>query len=342
MANETSSMHCSTAAAGEHSFTVSINSARIGPLDRYLRSADTFATGRYEWEVSYYPDGAPGSGGKDIGVQLKLLNPHEREVLHASFTITLHDPAMSVEVARREFSHTFTGTVASSGTWQYMSKDQLIATGFQQLVVKCVLDGVASRLFAGDVIVPPSNLGQDIGGLFEKGTAWDTTVRIAQDTFKVNKCVLAARSPVLMAQLHGPMNKRNKRIFRPKGFDARVFKILVHFMYSGSLPKSMDDHGEDIATRTKDLLVAADLYGMERLKLICESKLSKALEVDTVVDRLELAEKYYCEHLKDCCIKYMLHRDRLLVVMEREDFKQLTRSNPNVMKEMLRAVAGIL
>ena len=53
------------------------------------------------------------------------------------------------------------------------------------------------------------------------------------------------------------------------------------------------------------LLVAADRYGMERLKLICESKLSKTLDVETVGSTLDFAERHSCEQLKICCVKYM-------------------------------------
>jgi speckle-type POZ protein len=46
-----------------------------------------------------------------------------------------------------------------------------------------------------------------------------------------------------------------------------VFRSLLHFIYTDSLPE-IDDR--DRTAMAQHLLVAADQYGMERLKLICE------------------------------------------------------------------------
>jgi speckle-type POZ protein len=46
-----------------------------------------------------------------------------------------------------------------------------------------------------------------------------------------------------------------------------VFRSLLHFIYTDSLPE-IDDR--DRTAMAQHLLVAADQYGMERLKSICE------------------------------------------------------------------------
>jgi speckle-type POZ protein len=48
------------------------------------------------------------------------------------------------------------------------------------------------------------------------------------------------------------------------------------------------------------LLVAADRYGLDRLKAICEDKLYHAIDVETVATTLTLAQ------LKDGCLRFII------------------------------------
>lgn len=53
------------------------------------------------------------------------------------------------------------------------------------------------------------------------------------------------------------------------------------------------------------LLAAADLYGLDRLKLLCEYELSKEVTVDTVASTLALADLHNCSQLKSYCLKFV-------------------------------------
>jgi speckle-type POZ protein len=54
------------------------------------------------------------------------------------------------------------------------------------------------------------------------------------------------------------------------------------------------------------LLVAADRYGLDRLKAICEDKLYHAIDVETVATPLTLAEQHHCAQLKDGCLRFII------------------------------------
>jgi hypothetical protein len=69
-----------------------------------------------------------------------------------------------------------------------------------------------------------------------------------------------------------------------------------------------DDGGDKVAV-AQGLLVAADRYGVERLKLICEDILCIHVEALTAVTMLELGDKYGCHRLMGACIKVL--RDML-------------------------------
>lgn len=52
------------------------------------------------------------------------------------------------------------------------------------------------------------------------------------------------------------------------------------------------------------LLAAADRYGLDRLRLICEAKLCEGVSVDTVATTLALAEQHHAAQLKKVCLQY--------------------------------------
>ncbi|KAM0890978.1 hypothetical protein ACQ4PT_026741 [Festuca glaucescens] len=201
-----------------------------------------------------------------------------------------------------------TGTVkfsAKSQSWaypEYMSKTDLAASGCIKddcLVIKCSVNVITSKLINNnnqeeeDFDVPPSELDNHLGRLLETGVATDITIKIGKQ-FKAHRCMLAAWSPVFRALLCGSMMESKKSSIRVNDIDATVFKILLQYTYDESTPAFMEETTQDTGNMTKDLLVAADRYGIERLKLVCERKLSKALDVNTVCSTLEFADRHTC------------------------------------------------
>jgi speckle-type POZ protein len=53
------------------------------------------------------------------------------------------------------------------------------------------------------------------------------------------------------------------------------------------------------------LLVAADRYNLERLKLICEDRLSRHINVASAATILAIAEQHNCRGLKEACFKFL-------------------------------------
>ena len=101
---------------------------------------------------------------------------------------------------------------------------------------------------------------------------------VGGQTFAAHRCVLAARSPVFSAELFGTMKESNTNtagVIHVDDREAQVFKALLYFVYTDSLPKTKnteeEDEEEDVMSQ--HLLVAADRYNLDRLELLCEEKL---------------------------------------------------------------------
>uniref|UniRef100_A0A0A9FYD9 Uncharacterized protein n=1 Tax=Arundo donax TaxID=35708 RepID=A0A0A9FYD9_ARUDO len=125
-------------------------------------------------------------------------------------------------------------------------------------------------------------------------------------------------------------------VVRIDDMETGVFKDLLSFMYTDLFPeikKEGQQAEEDVISQ--NLLVAADRYNLERLKLICEEKLCKYIDVETVATILTLAEQHHCHGLKNACFGFLSSSANLRAVMASDGFDHLSKSCPSIMKELL-------
>ncbi|CAL5036128.1 unnamed protein product [Urochloa decumbens] len=191
------------------------------------------------------------------------------------------------------------------------------------------------------VAVPPPDLGRHLGGLLVAEHGADVAFQVAGEVFRAHRCVLAARSPVFRAQLLGAMSEGNGNVtrsgapplIRVADMEPQVFRALLGFLYTDDilLPdySLAREEGEAAIIMFQHLLVAADRYGMERLKLICE-------DTGNVATVLALAEQHNCQGLKKACFRFISSSPSALNdVMATDGFQHLARSCPSVLKELL-------
>ena len=86
-------------------------------------------------------------------------------------------------------------------------------------------------------------------------------------------------------------------------------ELLLRFIYPDTL--SGDKEGYGVAV-TQHLLVAADRYGVDKLKQACDLKLRRSLDVRTVATTLALVEQHQCPLLRDACATFMSSSRKVL------------------------------
>ncbi|KAG2582683.1 hypothetical protein PVAP13_6KG190212 [Panicum virgatum] len=148
-------------------------------------------------------------------------------------------------------------------------------------------------------------------------------------------------SPVFKAEFYGPMSDNmgdeSKTV---EGMDPIiVFKALLHFIYTDSFPVMEDLDCDEKEDMVKHLLVAADTYGMERMKLICEGILCKRIDVESVAYTLALAAQHHCIKLKNACIEFIISRNRMDAVLASQGYEHLKRACPDVAVELWEKAA---
>lgn len=83
---------------------------------------------------------------------------------------------------------------------------------------------------------------------------------------------------------------------------------MLQFIYADNVPDLHEVTGStSMCTSTimlQHLLAAADRYGLDRLKQLCEARLCDEVSVDTVATTLSLAEQHHCLQLKAICLKF--------------------------------------
>ncbi|CAL4983178.1 unnamed protein product [Urochloa decumbens] len=120
--------------------------------------------------------------------------------------------------------------------------------------------------------------------------------------------------------------------------EPRVFKAMLHFIYTDMMLPEIGA-GEDRIIMHQHLLVAADRYNMERLKLICEDVLGKCIDKDIAATTLVLAEQHGCPGLKEACFRFFRRPGNLRTVMASDGFQHLKNSCPSLLEELLAKVA---
>ncbi|GJM97722.1 hypothetical protein PR202_ga14671 [Eleusine coracana subsp. coracana] len=238
-----------------------------------------------------------------------------------------------------------------SGEVKYLvflvKRDTIHSPGYLQddsLIVECTL--TVLRVFSDrsctagrpeNDLTLSSGLHNHLGELLQKGTGADVTFLVSGESFVAHKDMLASRSPVFMAEFFGHMKEKHSQDVEIEDMEASVFEAMLRFIYTDSAPAL--DRQEDGATLAQHLLVAADRYGIGRLKIICEQELYDGIGVETAASTLALAEQHTCSRLKSKCLQ--LISTKLEAFMSTEGYKSiLMGSCPSFLSDLLKAVHG--
>jgi len=186
------------------------------------------------------------------------------------------------------------------------------------------------------VKVPPPCLGADLKELLNSGNGADCTVVVEEEEMKAHKIILEARSPFFAALLNSPMREGQEGRVVIHDIKAPVFRMLLHFVYTDTLPEEQDGTTLDVCM-AQHLLAAADLYQLIRLRRICERRLCDTVDTETVATTLTLAEQNHADELKKVCLDYVARN--LGAVMNTDGYRHMTRSCPQLQAEILSTIA---
>ncbi|KAL3647330.1 BTB/POZ and MATH domain-containing protein 3 [Castilleja foliolosa] len=340
---------------GSHHFTIRGYSLAKGMGPGKYIASDTFSIGGYEWAIYFYPDGKnPEDSAMHVSVFIALAS--EGTDVRALFELTLLDQSGSgkhkvhshFDRALESGPYTLKYKGSMWGYKRFFRRASLETSDFLKgdcLSMHCTVGVVRTRVEGPKlykVSIPPSDMGQSLKHLLDSEIGFDIIFKVGEESFKAHKLILAARSPVFRAQFFGLIGNPNSDKVELEDVEPSIFKALLQFIYSDELP---DFHETSCSTSTfsaimmQHLLAAADRFGLDRLKQLCEAKLCEEVTADTVATTLSLADQHHCTELKAVCLKFAA--TNLGVVMQSEGFRHLEESCPSLLSELLETVASV-
>ncbi|XP_047061879.1 BTB/POZ and MATH domain-containing protein 1-like [Lolium rigidum] len=306
-----------------------------------------FSVGGYRWCIGYCPDGSDEINEYLLFILVFLNKETESRALYDLRLVNKASGLLasvgSCLKSPRVFSH-LDGLKKSFATG-FMKKSELDGSGLLQddrLMIECDLTVIKEPLVEeiAEVQMPPSNLSSNLGNLLTTGEEEaDVTFQVEGEDFSAHKIVLAMQSPVFKAELYGPMKGKTTRKITVQDMQPPVFSALLHFIYTDALPSMEDLDDDERKEMVKHLLVAADRYAVERLKMICEGVLCRSLDVESVATMLALADQHQCSRLRDACVLFLKSSDRMDSVVASPGYVHLKESSPAVLGDILERLA---
>ncbi|KAK8543399.1 hypothetical protein V6N13_136089 [Hibiscus sabdariffa] len=352
----TSSLSVTETVNGSHRFVIQGYSLAKGMGAGKHIASDNFTVGGYQWAIYFFPDGKnPEDNSTYVSVFVALAS--EGTDVRALFELTLVD--QSGKGKHKVHSHFDRSLESGPYTLKYRGSMWGYKRFFRRalletsdylkddcLKINCTVGVVSaidrSRLHS--IQVPESDIGAHFGMLLENMEGSDITFDVAGEKIHSHKLVLAARSPVFRSEFFDGADVEKKEIVITS-LEPRVFKALLHFIYRDTLSEDVESVGSSSASESSvsetlivKLLAAADRYRLERLKLMCESRLCKNISVNSVAKILALADEYHATELKAVCLRFAA--ENLAAVMRSDGFEYLKENCPSLQSELLKTVAG--
>ncbi|XP_037478689.1 BTB/POZ and MATH domain-containing protein 2-like [Triticum dicoccoides] len=271
----------------------------------------SFRAGGYPWALWFYPNGDHPDDAGFVSVFLVLDQEHVEQPVkaHAWFSfideLDKQDPAFIRSREAIDFN-----TSELIWGWHRSIKVEHLKGGC--FTIRCDFI-IAEAATAPLIEVPPSNMSEHLNHLFVTKLGADVTFEVGHETFTAHRCVLASRSSVFMAELFGPMKEgiATAGAIQIQDMEPNIFKSLLHFIYTDSMPK-MEPDGEaereeagDEVMWLQHLLAAADKYDLQRLKSMCEKRLSRRIDLSSVLSIINLAAQHHCRGLKEACLEFL-------------------------------------
>ncbi|RLM61360.1 BTB/POZ and MATH domain-containing protein 2-like [Panicum miliaceum] len=310
-----------------------------------IRRSPVFAAGGYTWSILYYHYSAYALSSVDLCLQLETRGVK----VTASISFSLLDPTAAMPPWKLTKAKPVEFSSAASEDYtkitQWVPKSKLNAppgTGYLTrggLLFQCTITvfakAPAAEMPSSQPKVPASDLLDNLGKIYATKDGSDVTYSVGGELFRAHKIILAMRSPVFYAELYGGMMESKAQLIQVQDMRHDVFEALLRYMYTDSLPTTGDDDDGDADEMLCALLMAADRYGVERPRLLCEHRLCKVLNAGNVADLLASADDQHCSTLKDACIEFMVGSEKMKKVVASEGYKQLRSKRPLILVEVL-------
>jgi len=180
----------------------------------------------------------------------------------------------------------------------------------------------------------PQGLVQDLLGLLSSGACHDIVFLAGEERIHAHRAILMARSAVFSAMLAKDRFTESKQLeVFIDDVDAATLRALLHFLYADQLPEKACEH-DPVA-----LLAAADKYGIEGLRQLCEEHFLQMLTPLKAAEFLVLADCRACPRLKHRCLVSI--KNNTAEAMASPGWTQHLAGNADLLNQVIGHIAGV-
>ncbi|KAL7550323.1 hypothetical protein ACHAWF_013564, partial [Thalassiosira exigua] len=325
------------------SFEVYFHSFPDYPTGRrgvYVESPEFRCFG-HEWSVDVCPDGfGEGRRGSDPGMVAVHLSKRSPYCIVIDYALILKDSTNRRELSRHEKSSANFQDKCGYGVSNFAKRTSVmdsLAEGTLTIEVQMR----RSESTKANQFVPSNPISKNILGMFMDEESSDIVFEVSpkNDTkstkkakpspekFYAHRIILEKAAPALAEMCE---NGESVTITDVK---PHIFRRALYYAYGGKLRGDPWDHMEYVA---KEMIEAADRFGMVNLKLEAEATYLNLIDLDaySVMENLLYADAKNCALLKEAVIDYVLENDEY--VLENASLKDMP---GGMFADLLTAVA---
>jgi hypothetical protein len=174
--------------------------------------------------------------------------------------------------------------------------------------------------------IPSTTLVNDLRGFVNDESCSDIVFVVEGIHVYAHK-ILCLRCLYFRAMFAGEMREsRAQEVVIP---DVRhsIFLALLEYLYT-------DDAAEVQLDMAMELFEAADKFGVERLKAICEHRLLQSINIDNAAGLFHAADQHNALGLREKCVAFIL--DHFDAVTKTKCFEEMGRTNVELVFEILQ------
>mmetsp|Transcript_35701 Transcript_35701/g.83574 ORF Transcript_35701/g.83574 Transcript_35701/m.83574 type:complete len:506 (+) Transcript_35701:364-1881(+) len=176
-----------------------------------------------------------------------------------------------------------------------------------------------------NIDIPSSSLVSDLRCFLNEQKLSDVTFIVEGKPVYAHK-LLCMRCSYFRAMFEGQMREAQQKTITIPNISHRVFLTLLEYLYTDEVEISLD--------MAMDLFVAADQFGVERLKRLCEKKILVSINIDNAATILQAANMHIADGLRQSCMDFILRN--FDAVSKTAAFEEMGRSNVELVFEILK------
>lgn len=176
-----------------------------------------------------------------------------------------------------------------------------------------------------NVEIPSSSLITDLRNTLNDPRFSDVTFIIEGKPVHAHK-LLCSRCPYFKAMFEGRMIESQQRSISINNVNYSVFVAILEYLYTDDIEINLD--------MAMDLFVAADQFGVERLKKLCEKKILVSINIDNAATIMQAANLHHATGLRQSCLDFILRN--FDIVSKTAAFEEMGRSNVELIFDILK------